>query len=504
MNRSVSCTMVPLMLVAFASAQSTVRVSVSPQGLPGNGYSFYTSISADGRYVAFSSLAGNPLPQDTNGYLDVFVWDRATGQLELATVDSKGEQEWGLGSALSADGRYVAYYGELDGLLGAIVRDRQAGQTRFINVRSDGIPVEDTSAWWGRISITPDGRFVAFDSDAALVENDGPVRDTYVHDRDADGNGVFDEPGGIATVRVSVSSAGVPANADTRYPEISSNGRFVTFTCFADNLVPGDTNGDRDIFLHDRDPDENGVFDEPGSILTERISVASGGGQAAVVATWWSSVTDDGRYVVFHSAAPDLVPGDTNNASDVFLRDRLLNQTERLNHSPLGTQANGTCGIPQISNDGRWVTYTAWASNILTNDSNGINSDFIAFDRMNRSNKLVNYTSQGVQSLFAIYNEYTQQKAAAISADGRFCAIVCEWQDMAIPPSSESQIYLRDRGPHFLADIDGAGHVNIDDLLAVVSAWGDCPAAPVACAADITGDGVVGIDDLLLIIGNWG
>ena len=117
-----------------------------------------------------------------------------------------------------------------------------------------------------RAAVSADGRYVAFHSRASnLITGDtNDEDDVFVHDHFA----------GV-TVRVSVSSAGVAANSDSRDPSISSTGRFVTFRSLASNLVSSDGNSTWDIFVHDRDADGDGIFDEPGAVLTERVSTVA-------------------------------------------------------------------------------------------------------------------------------------------------------------------------------------------------------------------------------------
>jgi hypothetical protein len=124
------------------------------------------------------------------------------------------------------------------------------------------------------------------------------------------------------TVRVSVASTGVPGNRDSDRPSPSADGRFVAVRSAATNLVPGDTNRQWDIFVHDRDTDEDGLFDEPGASTTRRVSVTSTGAQGNR-SSGSPSLSADGRFVAFASAATNLVHRDTNRVSDVFVHDRL-------------------------------------------------------------------------------------------------------------------------------------------------------------------------------------
>ena len=308
-------------------AQTTVRISNGFDGTGGDGESIRPSISADGRYVAFESGATNLIVGDENASDDVFVHDRWTG----ATV--------------------------------------------VISVSSDGVLGDDGS---GRPAISADGRFVVFSSNAEnLVPGDiNESRDVFIHDRDADGNGVFDEPGGIRTVRVSVRTDGEQASDQSNRPSLSDDGRFIVFRSRATDLVDDDTNADDDIFMHDRDADENGVFDEPGGISTIRVSVSTEGEQAGGDSDR-PVLAGLARVVVFTSVARNLVAGDGNGFSDVFVHDFVTRVTTRISVDSFGTQGNGDSDRPTITPDGRFVAFRSAADNLVLGDNNGRNDLFL-------------------------------------------------------------------------------------------------------------------------------
>jgi Tol biopolymer transport system component len=291
---------------------TTERVSVDSSGAQSNDASYISSISADGRYVAFESFATNLVPGDTNGVPDIFVRDRQLGTTERVSVDSGGVQ--GNGNTyfpcISADGRWVTFSGfasnlvagDTNGDYDVFVRDRQLGTTERVSVDSSGMEANGGSGFFPN-AISTDGRFVVFNSTATnLVPGDtNAMSDLFVRDRQLD-----------TTDRVSVSSGGAEANADSinSFMAISPNGRFVTFASSASNLVTGDVNAADDVFLRDR-----------ALGTTERLSLSSAG-QQGFGHSRYPSVSDDGRWVAFSSSAPNLVSGDTNLASDVFVRDR--------------------------------------------------------------------------------------------------------------------------------------------------------------------------------------
>jgi len=339
------------------------RVSVSSTGEQGNGMSWWPAISADGRFVAFDSEANNLVPGDTNEFADAFVHDRLTGTTERVSVSSAGEQAYinfG-GTSISADGRCVAFLtdarnlvpGDTNGRVDVFVRDRETGTTERVSVSSTGQQANSESI---SVSLSADGRFAAFSSAASnLVPNDtNSNSDVLVRDRQSG-----------TTERVSVSSVGAQANYGSYYPAISADGRFVIFDSDASNLVSGDTNGIIDVFLRDRLTGK-----------TERVSLDSSGAQGNNESSG-SSVTTDGRFVAFTSYATNLAAGDTGFDQDVFLRDRATGVTEMVSVSTLGFQGNGNSWRPAISADGRFVIFDSDASNLVPGDTNGVSDVFV-------------------------------------------------------------------------------------------------------------------------------
>jgi len=234
----------------------TSRVSVASDRTQANG-GCCPSISADGRFVAFDSGAGDLVPNDTNNKMDAFVHDRLTGQTIRVSVASDGTQGngWSGISSISADGRFVAFSslannlvsGDTNGFYDIFVHDRVTGQTNRVNIASDGT---QGNSWSNDPSISTDGRFVAFESPANnLVPGDTNGKgDIFIHDRVTG-----------QTQRLSVASDGTEGNGlSLGFPPMSADGRYVAFLSDADNLVPGDTNGWRDVFVHDRSGGEAG------------------------------------------------------------------------------------------------------------------------------------------------------------------------------------------------------------------------------------------------------
>jgi len=279
-------------------AGRTALASVGMNGRSANGPSFLPDVSANGRYVAFQSSACDLVRGDGNGVEDAFVRDLKTGRTELVSVLGKGQGRVAAGVEphLSANGRYVlflAVHSDEDSSL--FVRDRAWGTTREGRVGRPGI----TLASW---TISGNGRYIAFTTDAALVPDDTNGEfDAYRHDLSTS-----------ATERVSVGSAGQQANASTETVDLSAKGDRAAFSSQASNLVPGDTNAMVDVFRRDL-----------GTGTTRRVSVGVDGQQADGDSGFSRdlAISADGHSLAFASFATNLVPDDRNAMPDIFVRD---------------------------------------------------------------------------------------------------------------------------------------------------------------------------------------
>lgn len=387
---------------------ATVRVSVATEGSEGNAYSSLPSISADGRFVAFHSAASNLVAGDANESEDVFVHDSESGVTERVSVDSEGNEATGDSKhpSISGDGRFVAFHAAADLVADdtnvqsdIFVRDRALGVTERASLAFDGSQADGACT---APVISADGRYVAFVSEGAnLVAGDtNGVADIFVRDRQL----------GI-TERVSITSGGDQADWASDWPGISTGGRYVVFVSVAANLVAGDTNGVADIFVHDR---------QTG--MTGRVSLAAGGAQANGV-SMAASISADGRFVAFTSLASNLVPGDTNGAGDVFVRDRELQHTERVSVTWTGGQANAPSGNTSISADGQYVAFDSLAGNLVPGDTNDV-ADVFVHDRQARAVQRVSIASDGSQA-----NLWSG--LPVIAADGRYVAFVSEASNLA-------------------------------------------------------------------------
>jgi Tol biopolymer transport system component len=383
---------------ALAQPGTTERVSVSSNEDEANDASYRSSISADGRYVAFCSYASNLVPSDTNGKEDIFVRDCLMGSTERVSVSSTGQEADGDSwqQAISADGRFVVFSsaasdlvaGDTNGCLDVFVRDRWLMTTERVSVSTGGAEANSASYI---PAISEDGRFIAFYTGASnLVAGDtNGQNDVFVRDRALG-----------TTERVSVSTGGDEGNGGSLRPSISADGRFVAYESIASNLVPADTNGLKDVFVYDRLMGTN-----------ERLSISSAGDQGNDV-SWVPAINADGRYVAFRSPATNLVGGDTNGCEDIFVRDRETGTTQLVSLSTGGQQGNGDSIDPVVSIEGRFVAFTSDASNLVAWDTNGV-ADVFVRDRVLGTAERVSIATNGIQG-------DADSQFASIGGDGRF------------------------------------------------------------------------------------
>ncbi|MFK7739493.1 MAG: TolB family protein [Planctomycetota bacterium] len=371
--------------VQLQSRAAAAFTSNSPSG--------NVEISGNGRFVAFASRANNLVPGDTNGRTDIFVRDRLTGSIERVNVSNSGVQanDHCYYPSISDDGNRVAFYGFATNIVPGnatldtvFVRDRAAGTTFRIN-GIGGFPANNKCV---TPRISGDGNYVTFETTATnFVAGDTPNTDCMLVEIDTgaifaashaangsvgngfsfspavsrdgryvcfhgtssnlvagDTNGArdvfrFDRITG-QTIRCSVSSAGVQGNGRSWRSSINADGRYVAFNSAANVLVPNDTNGTFDIFVHDT---------TTGS--TERVSVASNGGEATGFnsSQCFPNVSEDGRYVTFLSDLSGMVAG-TGPGFHFYRHDRTTNTTLLVDTDAAGV--GGSQGVQAAYSDG--------------------------------------------------------------------------------------------------------------------------------------------------------
>jgi hypothetical protein len=335
-------------------------VSVSASGQQANNFSTEPAASATGRFVAFRSLANNLVAGDTNGFYDVFVRDQQTGGLSRVSVSTGGGQsnDNSFNPQISADGRWVVFTSGADNLVAddnfptedCFRYDRLTSTTIRVSVSSAGVEgILSSGLGQPGCVVSDDGQIVAFHSYAYnLVEGDTNFSpDIFIRDVAA----------GITT-RVSVATGGLQGNSASWSPTLSGDGRFVAFMSLATNLVPGDTNVASDVFVHDRQAGE-----------TVRVSLGAESVEG-IAASWDPWISADGRYVVFTSDASNLVPDDTNGVADIFVRDLELATTVRVSLDSSGGEANGPSSKSKLAAGGSAVVFLSTATNLVASDTN--------------------------------------------------------------------------------------------------------------------------------------
>ena len=369
-TRTISCaviftlsSMMALGSGKHAAKAETVLVSANGAGTgSGNGFSFAPVMSADGRFVAFESLATDLVPDDANGDFDVFVRDLKTGTTTLVSANRAGTGSgngFSFAPAISADGRFVAFESFATDLVAdddanadfdVFVRDLKTGTTTLISVNRAG--GGSGNGFSSAPAISADGRLVAFESVAGdLVDNDtnGDI-DVFVRDLKTD-----------TTTLVSVNYAGTNSgNSQSRFPVFSADGRSVAFDSLAGDLVANDTNGSGDVFVRDL---------KTGT--TTLVSVNRAGTDTGNNGSFARTISADGRFVLYESSASDLVVNDLNGHEDVFVCDMKTGTTTLVSVNRAGTRSgNGFSTAPAISSDGRLVAFFSEASDLIAGDTN--------------------------------------------------------------------------------------------------------------------------------------
>lgn len=433
---------------------ATSRASVASNGTEANGPSQSQAVSADGRFVAFTSNASNLVSDDTNGTWDVFVYDRSARQATRVSVASNGAQANSdsytySGLSLSGDGRFVAFASDASTLVSndtnnvcdtngdgvfaencpdVFVHDRQTAQTSRISVSSNGSQGNGNSY---SPSISADGRYAAFES---FANNLVPGRTgIFVHDRTTG-----------QTTYVSAALGGAQANGQSMQPSISADGRFVAFSSFASNLIVGDTNGVVDAFVHDRQTGQ-----------TTRVSVASDGTQGNSGSSWLGQpvLSADGRYVAFYSNASNLVSGDTNNnctgtvpplpggnlnCPDIFVKDRQTGATTLISRASDGVQGNHGSFSVSISSDGRYVAFYSDSTNLMNGDTNNT-SDIFVHDRQTGLTTRASISSDGTQGNSSSFGE-------TISTNGRYVTFISSANNLVVGDTNNAtDVFVHDR-----------------------------------------------------------
>ena len=386
MGKSWAVAALAALMATSAEAGTTTRVSVGPGGIQANDISGFSAmdISADGRFVAFSSYATNLVADDHNGAEDVFLRDLTRNETYLISTAS-GRTQGDASSespSISSDGHFVCFRsnasnlvpGDTNNQADIFLRDRAKLTTTRINIRPDG---KQTKGSVFGCDISNDGRFIAFDAEAGrLVEGDtNQDFDIFVYNRT-----------NKKTERVSLSNSGQQAlGGYSIFPSISGTGRYVAFQSIARNLVTGPKGDGANIYVRDREAKK--------TILASRGL----GGAPIDSGTSYPVISADGRYVAFDSNSSNLAPGDTNDTDDVFVFDTQSGKTTRVSVATNGQQGNGSSMYPHISADGRFVVFHSYATNLVPNDTNGV-YDIFVHDLKTGATTRASVTSSGGQA----------------------------------------------------------------------------------------------------------
>jgi Tol biopolymer transport system component len=436
-----------------------VRLSQTSAGIPGNFPSTYPVISGDGSTVAFTFSGTNLVsaPGLNMGTAQVMVYHRLNNTMELISKSAGGVAGNGSCGAvtISEGGRYVCFQSDADNLIAGdtngmpdiFVFDRQANVMRRVNVGPNG---EQSTQPSRRPAISPNGRYVAFDSNTSNFSpiSTGGFTQCYLVDRDTDNDGIMDEPRATSIAMVSLTNAGLAANGHAYWPVPTPDGSAVVFNTSATNLVTGDTNGANDIFMRTL-----------GSSTTTRVSVGPGGAQANAGSWFPMRFSADGRYMTFHSAAQGLIADATNGMTHIYRRDLTTGTNIIVSRNSDGDFADSSSEYAAISGNGEVVVYGSAGNNMIPGGST--NPDWV--------------------------NVYARSFERH-------------------PPSCERLVCLGDIvSSTFLPPPDG--QVDGFDLAYLLGAWGANPGDPADLVSDTfmpPPDGFVDGFDLAVLLGAWG
>lgn len=339
-------------------------VSCTPAGIFGNDSSFEARMSADGRWIVFSTLASNFEPLDANGTYDVYRKDMLTGELvrvSNAELSPAAGDDESLHAAISDDGRWVAFQSSASDI---VANDTNGASDVFLRDMQTGLAERLSEGVWGQANgssfwpmIAGDGSRIAFTSAATnLLIFDGNAK-----------NDVFVVEPGSNPMLVSRNTLGQPANGHSTAPHVSADGGLVVFSSSATNLTDqDDLNGFADVYAFDVD-----------TLAMERVSLTSG--QLGMPSNAQNAhVSRDGRYVAF-SSLEDFAPYASPGYRDVFVRDLVLDTTWTASR-PSGTTTIANGGHSNgavLAQGGAVVAWYSDAPDMVPGDPNGENDVFV-------------------------------------------------------------------------------------------------------------------------------
>jgi Tol biopolymer transport system component len=420
-------------------APKTKLVSVSSSEEQGNSDSQYNvAITPNARFVAFQSDADNLAAADGDGLPDVFLRDRKQGRTTLVSrekvpaADDGGSGVCGLD--MTPDHRYVAFDSDSERLVphddnstdDVFVRDLKKGKTSLVSVSSSGKRANGSSCY--DVHISADGRYVAFASDATKLvhHDDNGAADVFVRDLKR----------GTTTLVSKAASGGVGEDSSgVEGIDMSATGRFVAFDSLAEDLVGSDGNTQRDVFVRDL-----------RSGKTRLVSVSSSESQGGADSEG-AAMSPSGRFIAFTSEAEDLAGNDGNGNLDVFLRDRKKGMTRLVSLASNGDAGEDHSGYQAtfghetmaVSGDGRYVAFDSFAENLTGNDGNGWIDVFVR-DMKKHKTRLVSEALGGTSG-----NDESAYYAATMTPDARYVVFNSGADDLvgSDPNGSTYDIFIR-------------------------------------------------------------
>lgn len=386
-------------LTPSLSFSATSRITLGVGGGEANGASFVEDVTPDGRYIVFSSFASNLVADDTNNRRDVFVYDTLVETTTLVSQNTSGDLANGDSNeaSISDDGRFVCFtseatnlvVGDSNGASDVFRRDLFSSQTTRVSLGAGAAEGNGSS---GKGCISGSGFVVAFESNATnLVPGDSNgVKDVFVRDLDIS-----------LTTRVSVDFGNFQVAGESANPCLSEDGTFVAFEA-SSALVLSDNNGSSDVYVW--------------NLTSQTLSRASVGaaGEEADGFSVFPDISADGNLVVFSSRSTTFGP--TTQQTRIYLKNLTTGALEHVSLTNTGLDGNGDSEGPSISADGRYVSFTSLASNLITGDTNAVDDVFVR-DRTNATTGRVSVTSAGRQSASLQFTYYSNP--APVANDGR-------------------------------------------------------------------------------------
>jgi Tol biopolymer transport system component len=422
-------------LVSHSSAAATTT---------GNGIGWEPHVSGDGRYVAYVSTSSDLVAGDTNGWWDVFVYDRMAGTNLLVSRRDAGTpaNRYSFNPRISADGAWIGFGSTAGNLVAgqtgttdgnAFLWSRASGAVTLVS-RTPGSAT--TAAGGGSLLLSDDGSWLTVNSGAALVngiDDFNSLTDVFLVERATGVTSLLTGRGGA----VSAAAGGHVAYYNGSV--LSNDGRFIAFTSTAPNLlgVTADANGTTDVFLADR-------------IAGTLKLVSHTSGSPTVAGDGLSDspvISGDGSAVVYWSSATNLIsgPGSSLFSGELYLYDRTTGANILVSHDPASASTPVSGGVSQsgyyaVSGDGRWIAY-AYTGSLVTGqvDSNG-GGDIFLFDRTTGTNILVSHASSS-----SVQAANGTSSAPSISADGRYIAFTSSASNLVTGQAGAGGVFLFDQ-----------------------------------------------------------